>query len=66
MCNDAEVCFSIVEAVMIDMVDDEASGRLQDYTVHLNVDSLSVFAGFGVSAGVTGVLAPGGIPFVLI
>ncbi len=48
------------------MIDDQRPGRVDNLPVHLNVDSLSVFAGFGVSAGVKGVLAPGGIPFVLI
>ena len=63
-CCGSEICFSIVQAVMIDVVDEEIVGRADYFTVHHDRNIL--FAGSFGSAGIEGVLALDDTPFVLI
>ena len=51
---------------MIDMVDDQRMGRIDNPAVHLNIEPLSVFSDSDISASIEDVLAPGSIPFVFI
>ncbi len=66
MCSRPEVCFSIVEAVMVDMVNDERMWRVYYLSVHLNTEAFFVFPSPDSSAGVKGVYALHGIPFVFV
>lgn len=59
-----DVGFSIVQAVMIDVVDYEMAGRLDYFTVHPDIDCL--FRGSGTTNGIKSVILPDGVPFVLI
>jgi len=63
-CCEAEIGFSIVQAVMINVVDEEMAGRVDYFTVH--PDRNILFADVNGSAGVEGITALYGIPFVLI
>ncbi len=38
----AQVCFSIIEAVMVDMVNEKMVGRVDYFTMHPNTDSFFV------------------------
>ena len=58
----AEVCLSIVEAVMIDVVNDEAGGDFYDTAVHVNWGG--VFSCGGVALGVKSVAVFSNVPFV--
>ena len=63
--NRADVCLSIVESVVVDVVGEEAGRDVDDEVVHVHVLSGPVFA---VCEGVDGVKGVGtfvGIPFVL-
>ncbi len=64
LCSRREVCFSIVEAVMVDMVNDERIGRIYYFAVHLNS---AFFFAYGVpeaTSGIKGASTFAGIPFV--
>ena len=49
---------------MINMVDEEMVRGVYYFTVHFMIDTL--FAGSNGSDGIKGILAPAGLPFVLI
>ena len=59
----AEVCLSIVQAVMIDVVNDEAGGDFYYTAVHVNWGR--VFSCGGVAFGVKSVAVLSNVPFVL-
>ena len=63
-CCGAEVCLSIVQAVMIYVVNEHVVGDFEDLAVHLDDDSLAVFLEVGVADGVKGACASGDMPFV--
>ena len=63
-CCEPEIGFSIVQAVMINVVDEETVGRVDYFTVH--PDSNILFADVTGSSGIEGISALDGIPFVLI
>ena len=65
-CCGPEVGFSIVETIMVDMVEDKAVWRLDYFVVHLDVEPFAACADSGVSAGIEGVFALDSIPFVLV
>ena len=57
----AEVCLSIVQAVMIDVVNDEAGGDFNYTAVHVNWGR--VFSCGGVAFGVKSVAVLSNVPF---
>ncbi len=57
----AEVCLSIVQAVMIDVVNDVAGGDFYDTAVHVNWGG--VFSCGGVAFGVKSVAVLSNVPF---
>jgi len=60
----AEVCLSVVEAVVVDVVDEHSGRNFDDEIVHLGVLSGH---GFAVCEGMDGVICVGGfvgVPFV--
>ena len=57
----AEVCLSIVQAVMIDVVNDVAGWDFYDTAVHVNGGG--VFSCRGVALGVKGVAVLSNVPF---
>ena len=60
----AEVCFSIIQAVMVDMVYEKMLERVDYLAVHLNIKSL--FPGPGGSGGIIGISVFAGVPFVFV
>ena len=62
----AEVCLSIVQSVMIDVVNEHVIGNLKDLAVHFDDDSLFIFFEADCSNGVKGAFTPGNVPFVLV
>ena len=60
-----DIGFSIVQAVMINVVHYEMVRRLYYFAVHLNILHL-VFSQMNLSAGIKSVSALHGMPFVLI
>ena len=63
-CCQPEIGFSIVQAVMINVVDEEMVGRVDYFTMH--PDRNILFADVNGSAGIEGITALDGTPFVLI
>jgi len=63
---EAEVFLSIIEAVVIDVVDDEPGGDVHYLAVHVDGGWSCVSAGGGISFGVEGVGVFGEVPFVLV
>jgi len=63
-CCLSEIGFSIVQAVMINVVDEEIVGRVDYFTMH--PDRNILFADAFVSVGIEGICALAGMPFVLI
>ena len=61
-CRGAEVRLSIVEAVMVDVVNDAAGGNFYYTAVHVN--GTRVFSCGGVALGVTSVAVLSNVPFV--
>ena len=59
-----QVGFSIVQAVMINVVDEEMAWRVDYFTVH--PDKNILFTDVNGSDGIEGICALAGIPFVLI
>jgi len=62
----SKVGLSVVQTVMIDMVNDHKPWMRDNLSVHLNIKPLFVYPDFGMSAGIEGAFALDGIPFVLI
>ena len=60
----AEICVSIIQAVMIYVVYEHRSGDLENLAVHLNDDSLSTSVLAYISHGVKCAGAPDDVPFV--
>jgi len=60
----AEVCLSIVEAVVVDVVDEHSGWNFDDEIVHLGVLSGLLFAVGERTDGVKGVGGFVGVPFV--
>jgi len=64
MCGGTEVCFAIVEAVAVYVVNEEKIGDVQDLAVHFDCYLLFDFGQPELSLGVVGVPTPVGVPFV--
>jgi hypothetical protein len=54
-CCGSQASFSIVQAVMINVVDEEMAGRVYYFTMHFYIDTL--FADANGSDGIEGILA---------
>jgi len=63
-CCGAEVCLSIVEAVVVDVVDEHSGWNFDDEIVHLGVFSGQLFAVCERMDGVKGVGGFVDVPFV--
>jgi len=63
-CYRPEIGFSIVQAVMINVVDEEIVGRVDYFTMHHDRNIL--FANVNGSAGIEGICALADMPFVLV
>ena len=63
-CCLSEIGFSIVQAVMINVVDEEILGRVDYFTMHHDRNIL--FANVNGSAGIEGICALADMPFVLV
>ena len=50
--GESEVGLSVVEAVVVNMVDEQAGGVVHYLAVHVNIFGLSIFTERGVSLGV--------------
>ncbi len=62
-CGGSQVGFAIIEAVMVDMIDEKMVGRVENLSVHLNMLPL-VFSDMNPPDGIIGVLGLIGVPFV--
>ena len=60
----SQVCLSIVQAVMVDVVAEHAGGNIDEKTVHLEIFSLFLFSVRQRVYGVPGARAFLGVPFV--
>ncbi len=65
VCRRPEVRFAIVQAVMVDMIDEKMAGRVDNLAVHLNMLPL-VFTYMNPPDGIIGVFGLIGVPFVFI
>ena len=64
-CGGSQVCFAIIEAVMVDMIDEEMLRRPENLAVHLDMLPL-VFGEVNPADSITGVFGFIGVPFVFI
>ncbi len=64
LCSRPEVGFSIVEAVMVDMVNDERVRRIYYFGVHLNSVFVLVYGIPDTTSSIKGASTLAGIPFV--
>ncbi len=62
----AEVGLSIVQAVMVYMVNEKMVGRVDNLTVHLNRRPLFAFADSDISGGIECIFVLFGMPFVFV
>ena len=62
----AEVGLSIVEAVMVYMVNEKMVGRVDNLTVHLNRHPLFAFADSDTSGGIKCIFELFGVPFMFV
>ena len=65
-CYRAEVGLSIIQAITVDMVNVQMFRRIDNFPVHLDIESLFGFWASVVSAGIISVYALDGIPFVFV
>lgn len=63
--GEAEVGLSVVEAVVVNMVDEQAGGVVHYLAVHVNIFGLSFFVARGVSLGVKSGGEFCGVPIIL-
>ena len=63
VCCGSQVRFAIIVAGMVDMIDEKVVGRVDNLAVHLNMLPL-VFTEMDAPAGIKGVFALNGVPFV--
>ena len=63
-CCGSHVRFAIIEAVMVDMVDEEMVGRPENLSVHLDMLPL-VKTNMNPADGIISVFGLVGVPFVL-
>jgi len=61
----AEVCFAIIQAVMVDMIDEKMVGRVDNLAVHFHMLPL-VETHMNPPDGIIGVFGLIGVPFVLV
>lgn len=63
---EAKVCFSVVEAVMVYVVDEEVGGGVEDLAVHFYDAGFYVVGSAGLALGVTCSGAAAEVPFVFV
>jgi len=62
----AEVCFSIVQAIVIYVVNEFVIWDFENLAVHFDNDPLFLFLQAGCTHGVEGAFAPANVPFVIV
>ena len=62
----AEICFSIVQAIVIYMVNEYVIRDFKNLAVHFDNDSLFLLLEASCAHGVEGVFAPTNVPFVIV
>ena len=65
-CGETKVCLSIVEAVVVYVVDDQARRNFYYTAVHIYGGSLALSTDAGIAFGIEGVAVFGDVPFVFI
>jgi hypothetical protein len=62
----AEICLSIVQAIVIYMVNEYVIWDFENLAVHFDNDSLFLLLQAGCAHGVEGAFAPANVPFVIV
>jgi hypothetical protein len=65
MSGGSNVRFSIIVAVMVDMIDEQVVGRVENLAVHLDMLPLSITE-TNAPAGIKSIFTLNGVPFVFI
>jgi hypothetical protein len=64
-CGASQVGYAIIEAVMVDVIDEKMAGRIENLAVHLNMFPLFITY-MDPADGVISVFGLVGVPFVFI